>query len=62
MDALEAANLSTEGSSIKQENDEGNQSDSDTEDEEEYDPSVPPPEPSHIETLKTHFGHARFRP
>ncbi|XP_072037677.1 bifunctional 3'-5' exonuclease/ATP-dependent helicase WRN-like [Amphiura filiformis] len=41
--------------------DDDNQSDSDT-DEEDYDPSVPPPDSSHIETLKHRFGHARFRP
>ncbi len=53
--ACEAANQSAE---IKAEED---QSESET-DEEDYDPSVPPPDRAHIETLKQHFGHSKFRP
>ncbi|XP_071808561.1 bifunctional 3'-5' exonuclease/ATP-dependent helicase WRN-like [Asterias amurensis] len=48
-----------ESSSQELKNEESDDSDTD---EENYDPSVPPPEQKYIDVLKTHFGHARFRP
>ncbi|XP_038060643.1 Werner syndrome ATP-dependent helicase homolog isoform X2 [Patiria miniata] len=61
---IDAVCKQASGDSVKNEpvdiNDE--EEDDDGTDEEDYDPSVPPPEQKHIDVLKTYFGHARFRP